>query len=88
MYRKQIGTVGIVENNTENSYSIYPNPTDNQLNITTDSQIKQVKIMDITGKVVAIESKNKIDVSTLDAGIYYVSIETEGGIYNTKFVKK
>lgn len=88
LYRKQIGAVGIVENNNTNLYSVYPNPADNQLTIKTESRVKQVTIMDITGKVVVAETKNTIDISTLDAGIYSITIETESTIHNTTFVKK
>ena len=88
MHRKQIGTVGIVENNTSNPYSIPQNCTDNQPNITTESLVKQVKIMDVTGKVVAIENKNKLEITTLKPGIYSITIETENDTHSTKFVTK
>ena len=49
-----------------------------------DLTIKQVEILDITGKIVG----NSSNVSALSQGIYFVRIETDKGIITEKFVKE
>ena len=62
---------------------IYPNPIDNQLNIVQNSnKILDVFIFDITGKLI-LQSKanytsNTINVSSLESGIYFLQICSDG----------
>ena len=73
----------------ENNISIYPNPAKNIINIKIDSRlygIDNIEIYNISGKCVistSIENYNKIDISNLKQGIYFVRI----GEYSSKFVK-
>ena len=73
--------------------SIYPNPTRNYFNIKSDdSNIKQVKIVNINGQVVkeiSINNKNaRINTSYLTEGIYFVNIvSTNYSITKKLFIK-
>ena len=77
-------------------FAIHPNPTKNELFITSKkiTQNLTIKIFNIEGKLlstqdVAIENQTSIDVSSLTSGIYFLNIEDENG--NTtikKFIKQ
>ena len=53
-------------------------------------QINRLEILDLSGKVVCQydDSKNKINISALSRGIYFVKIETDNGVVIRKFVKE
>jgi hypothetical protein len=72
--------------------SAYPNPAVNQLNLTSKSQIKEVKIFGLNGELVKIQKANanstQIEVSDLNAGIYIAQILTDKGIKTIKLIKK
>lgn len=72
--------------------SLYPNPIDDVLNVKSVGDLTHVtyEIIDISGKVV-LQSQlvNKsIDVSKLNSGIYILSLNSEDGDNNIKFIKK
>lgn len=76
-----------------NSFSkiiIFPNPAIFELNIKTDYKIVDIKIIDILGKVSDISNfaNNKINVSNLSEGMYFLEIKTENGLFKEKFIKK
>ena len=64
---------------------VYPNPTKNILNITTDlNSTKNVEIYDMVGKKVLVENiQSQLNVSSLVTGMYIVKI-TEDGKTSTK----
>ncbi len=69
------------------SMSIYPNPTQSELNISGDTEIKSADIYNSIGKLVLTSpelSLRKIDVSSLSSGIYFLKINNAQTI---KFVK-
>lgn len=72
--------------------SAYPNPVANQLNLTSKSQIKEVKIFSLNGQLVKVQKGNsnsvQIEVSDLNSGIYIAQVVTDKGIETIKVVKK
>ena len=68
---------------------IYPNPTSSVLNISTDEIIKSIRIFDILGKniVIPTSADNQVNVEVLEAGTYFIEIETEIKVYRKKFIK-
>lgn len=76
----------------DNSFAIYPNPTSNVLNIsnTNNYEIKNISVVDINGRVVKNESgaMTQINVSDLNAGVYFVTIEAAEGKTTKKFIKQ
>lgn len=58
----------------------YPNPTKNWIHITSNENIKNISIIDLTGKIIfeqnIEDNKNfvSINVSYLDKGIYFLYI--------------
>jgi hypothetical protein len=74
-----------------NSFSIYPNPTSDVLNISNinNIEIKNVSITDINGRTIRnVNAANSINVSDLNAGVYFVTIETTEGKSTNKFIKE
>ncbi|MEP5338204.1 MAG: T9SS type A sorting domain-containing protein [Algibacter sp.] len=73
-----------------NQTKIYPNPVKDIFTI-TNSQSADIIVYNILGKVVLnkkMENNNdSVDISNLNTGVYYVSINNNGVISNKKIVK-
>jgi hypothetical protein len=94
-------TVSLNEESAEiNGVSLYPNPSNSETNVNFYLQTKSdvtILVTDLTGKTVSsLELSNltagtnstKIDCSSLNSGVYYVTINTNGSSVTKKFVKK
>jgi hypothetical protein len=82
-------TVGMDE--LDNSLvSIYPNPAHNYVTIESTVQIKSVRIMNYTGQLVYSNNTlntnevTTINTSSFDAGIYFITVETNDGMLTKK----
>lgn len=75
----------------KNNFSVYPNPVNDMVNISNlnDSEITKVSITDINGRVVKEINSNisSVSVGDLNAGIYFLKINTLEGVGTSKFVK-
>jgi hypothetical protein len=75
-----------------NSFSIYPNPTSSVLNISNPNslELKNISVVDINGRIVKNQSNSlsQINVSDLNAGVYFVTIEAAEGKTTKKFIKQ
>lgn len=73
------------------AFSAYPNPTNNQWNITATQNITSVALFDVSGKQIQTVQPNamtvSIDASALSNGIYFANISTEHGNKTVKLVK-
>ncbi len=78
-----------LESNTP-SFTLYPNPTQKQLNIKTELTEFQVVVSDILGKQVAtFQNLNTLDLSDIPEGAYILSLYNEGCfIKSEKFIKQ
>ncbi|WP_313111605.1 T9SS type A sorting domain-containing protein [Aequorivita sediminis] len=78
-----------VEDFTQNNFQIYPNPASEFLNIKSNLDNYNFSIYNSLGqKMIAGLSTNKIDISDLSNGIYYIMIETETSSATKKFIKQ
>lgn len=83
-----------VEMNTEDliysDLKIFPNPTEEILNIQTNSNFKSFAIFDISGKrnLFGVLKEPKINVSTLEKGIYILQLYGTEATQTTQFIKK
>jgi hypothetical protein len=79
----------IDENIQFNAFKIYPNPTSAFIFVNIQNQVKEVSIYNLVGQ--KMESKldnNKIEVSNLVNGTYFIKIADQiGNFYTTKFIK-
>jgi hypothetical protein len=80
------------ESFNSNVFSIYPNPTTSVLNISNNNnvEIKNISVTDINGRIVKSQagSLTQINVSDLNAGVYFVTIEAAEGKTTKKFIKQ
>ena len=78
------GILGLGDNN-QNQFSIYPNPANGYVNITSQtSGDKNVAVFDILGKrVINTTVSERLDISNLTSGMYLVKI-TQNGVSSTK----
>lgn len=82
-----------VGKDSEQQFKIYPNPTNDELNIQCATPILSIEIFDITGRIVYTEEPNAIGaivyIKSLSTGCYFLSATTETGIIATlKFLKE
>ncbi len=80
-----------VEENVINDFSVYPNPTTGNLNIKVAENSK-VTLYDITGQLIKTKVSNSSvlnwDISDLNNGIYFVTVENNGIVTTRKVVKQ
>jgi len=87
---KQSAT-GIVQISALNSnVAIYPNPNNGSFVIELNSLAKQtMQVYDVSGKLVlsqTITGKTTIDASTLNEGVYNISLQSNEGVVNKRLV--
>jgi hypothetical protein len=74
------------------SVSIYPNPVNSIMTVQATEVMQQIRIVDLTGKVVASFVGNgltqEISVDDLKAGVYTIQVVTTTGNSSKQFVKK
>lgn len=73
-------------------FSVYPNPADDFVKITTVSGVSSVAIYDLLGskilETITYDENNGLNVSSLAPGVYVVVVESDGDKGLVKFVKK
>lgn len=84
-----------VANFESESFAVYPNPTNDFLNISSKNSsklINNIVVSDILGKTVQTNSFNTskavLDLSNLNRGVYFVKVESEGVDKIMKVVKQ
>ena len=77
-----------IDDELKNSISIYPNPADVAVNISSRDQILSVGMFDLAGKQASISNKvsNFIDVSHLNKGVYIMEFQLQKGRVTKKLV--
>lgn len=87
---EQITITGISDELENNSVSIYPNPTKDEVFISTDKTVKRAEIFSITGsRVFSIEGNvSRIDLQPLPEGAYILRLNFEGAVVTEKLIKK
>jgi|GEM_PF-1624618 len=90
----QVGKVialGVENISTANGVAVYPNPTSKELSIDASGQkIDRATIYDIHGQIVIDASspaQNKVDVSSIAPGIYFIEVQSMGSSTRVKFAK-
>ncbi|WP_299115009.1 FG-GAP-like repeat-containing protein [uncultured Winogradskyella sp.] len=86
------GSVLTVEDETLTDMVIYPNPVDDILTIETAADItdKIATVFDINGRKVLNQklTSNTLKVSSLQSGIYFLRLESNGKSMKRKFIKR
>jgi hypothetical protein len=98
-YRDTAATTGIKNYFSENSLSVYPNPavTETEIVYNTSASVPvNLKLIDLLGNELITQkaqsflglNKFKIDVSTLPAGVYYVTLNAGSNLLTKKLIKQ
>ena len=82
-------TVGI-DDPLSNQLQIFPNPTNDEIFIKSDLQIEKVEVYSILGSLLISENnfKEKISVSALPTGTYFLRVHTDKGMVVSKVMKE
>lgn len=92
VHKMRQSETGIIDIINENGILIYPNPSNNFIDIETTLTDYSLSIFDIMGKLIFTEnvSKNKIriDISNFSNGIYFLQLYSGDKIISKKFIKE
>ena len=86
--------VNVNEYSHDTKVTVYPNPTNDKIHIVTEAEITDVVVHTITGVIVGQQTTDNrqqtlsIDLSTLNAGIYFIKINTEEGNIVKRIIKQ
>ena len=86
-------TVGLFDNTKPKAeFTLYPNPTVNDINITFDDNVNEnvtFNIFDMSGRIVKQGNlfSNNINVSNLNRGTYFINLNVGNEIVTKRFVK-
>lgn len=79
-------------NENESAFSISPNPAQSNVTIQTNAGIREVCVMDVTGKQLMHQTNAatslSIDISTLPAGVYFVRVTQNNGVFVKQLIKE
>lgn len=81
----------LFENEIKNSISIFPNPTNNYLNVNGIKSNSEYRIYDTTGRKIywgVFDNSNIVDIQFLQNGIYYIEFDNIDLRIVRKFIKK
>ncbi len=77
-----------VDENDLQFFSVYPNPTNEMLNLSTSENINQVIISTLGGQRVIMSHEKSIYVGDLDNGVYMITVFTDSKRSTKRFVKQ
>ena len=87
-----IGALAKTDFAFENYFRMYPNPADDILNLESKQNIEitSISVYNTLGQLVLVipSEQKSIDVSGLEAGNYFIKINSDRGTANNKFIKK
>jgi hypothetical protein len=82
-------TTYIDELKPSNKIKIYPNPADNYIWLENYDQIKNFRVYDLLQNEVKVEVlKDRLDISNISPGIYFLFCELGNEVYKSKIIKK
>jgi len=85
------GKLVMVEHNGKKAnldFGVYPNPTTDQINISTEETIEEALILDLNGKVIKSIKGLSAPVNDLAAGVYIVQLKTVDKVGHKRFIKQ
>jgi len=94
IYKITLDVTSLPEKHQHEFLSIYPNPADHEIHLirpSTSISKGLMTVSDLTGHTILEQhfsgESTAVDVSALSAGIYFVRLINEKGIYSGKFIK-
>jgi hypothetical protein len=88
--RKQWGFRSRTTTTFDNTITIFPNPTKNYLTVSATAAIENVEIYDYNGRLIRTfkNVSEKIDVTNMQAGMYFIKANSDEGFVTGKFIKE
>ena len=89
--RNNSSTLGLEDVASESEFSIYPNPVSTTLFIDKPANIliENIAVFNVLGQVEnLISNEEKIEISQLMPGFYFMRIQTSQGTINKSFLKQ
>lgn len=84
-----LGALATVEVRKNSVLKIYPNPTNDMVNIQTTEKIEKYEVCNVAGQKVAEGTNNSINMNGFSAGTYVIKIQTKDKkIITEKIIKK
>ncbi len=84
-------TITSVTEITADNTKLYPNPIENHLNIfSNNSAVNYLTVMNVEGKIVfetTISSVDRVDLSQLKKGIYFVTVKSDKANFTQRVIK-
>lgn len=68
--------------------SVYPNPFTNQVSVKSEKAIDEVKIFDLSGKLVATTTQSTINTESLESGYYLLKVKSGNQTVTKRIVKQ
>ena len=94
VFNVTVGATGI-EETSNGSISLYPNPTDDYMFVTLDNENPEsVTITDVFGRIMVqkpvsgVNNKFKLSVSDLPKGLYFITVKSNVQSHTLKFVRR
>lgn len=84
VYLRKDDPAGITSLNNELSFNVYPNPTNDIINIDFDGYLDRIRVLSVTGKEIHAGKDKSINLSSIESGIYFVELSSG----NSKAVKR
>lgn len=93
VYAIKADTLSAVKNANSNSFKIYPSIASDYVNLSSSNSIEYVKVLNASGQIVQIPTNNKqhnrINVSSLPAGVYHLEAYIRNELIGTaEFIKQ
>ncbi len=80
--------VGIEETRMNDVVKIFPNPTKDKIQVSSNSIIEEIQLFDIQGRFLFSAKKRTVDLSSLSKGVYIVKIHLKNEIVNKKIIRE
>ncbi|PIX13088.1 MAG: hypothetical protein COZ74_08060, partial [Flavobacteriaceae bacterium CG_4_8_14_3_um_filter_31_8] len=78
----------VEENIVKTPYSVYPNPFNNDLNVSSQIKVESLRLYNISGQLVKqIKNSNSMNVSELAKGIYILEVTADATREIRKVIK-
>ncbi len=78
----------INEKSQMSAISVFPNPTNGLLHISSETQIDEIQLFDMTGKRLDINyNSNNLDISHFESGAYLLRLKQNGLVTTKKIIK-
>jgi len=78
---------GINDLTNDLDFSIYPNPTNESINLNFVGEIEKVRILDLAGKEIFAGNTKNIDLSEIQSGVYFLELLSGNSRAVKRFVK-